>query len=118
MTYGQSDGSTVDGYNTTGEGYIIIDNATPSGKSGGYISSCEFTNYGIIPKQVNGSSTTKYCDELWMNNNQNSYVWIGGNSSAGTLVGVFYMYFCATASSANWDIGTALSCKPYTQNNE
>ena len=112
MTYGQSDGSTVDGYNITGGGYITVDDATPSGTSGGYISLCRFTENGIIPKQASGSSTTKYCDGLWFNNGQVNYALVGGYSSNGLRVGAFSSGLYNAASSVGWNFGAALSCKP------
>lgn len=112
MTYGQSDGSTVDGYNTTGAGYVTITDSTPSGTSGGYISACKFDERGLIPKQASGSATTKYCDGLWFNNSQVNYALVGGRSGHGLLVGAFSSNLIPAASDASWYIGTSLSCKP------
>ena len=112
MTYGQSDGSTVDGYNITGAGYITISDATPSGTSGGYLSDCKFDEHGLIPKKASGSATTKYCNGLWINNSQVDYVFAGGSLQNGLRVGAL----CADLSNANsrtdWSISAALSCKP------
>lgn len=112
MTYGQSDGSTVDGYNITGDGYITVEDVTPSGTSGGYISLCKFTENGIIPKQVSGSSTTKYCDGLWFNNGQVDYAVVFGSSGAGARVGAFCSDLSSAASDTYWGTGAGLSCKP------
>lgn len=112
MTYGQSDGSTVDGYNITGNGYVTIEDATPSGTSGGYISLCKFTENGIIPKQASGSSTTKFCDGLWFNNGQVNYAVVGGSSGRIARVGAFCSDLSSAASSAGWHVGAGLSCKP------
>lgn len=111
MTYGQSDGSTVDGYNITGEGYIAIEDATPSGTTGGYISLCKFTENGIIPKQASGSSTTKYCDGLWFDNGQVDYARFGGSSNNVVRNGTFYSSLEYSASYTAWGLGVALSCK-------
>ncbi len=112
MTYGQSDGSTVDGYNITGDGYITVEDATTSGTNGGYLSLCKFTENGIIPKQASGSSTTKYCDALWFNNGQVNYAGVGGSSGYGARVGAFCSGLDGTASDAGWNFGAGLSCKP------
>ena len=48
MTYGQSDGTAVNGYNTDGTGYIEIPNSTPSGTNGGYINKMLITDNGLI----------------------------------------------------------------------
>ena len=112
LTYGQSDGSTVDGYNTDGAGYIVIGNSTPIGTSGGYISKVLFNENGLIPTTVNGSQTTYYCDGLWFNNSQIDYALVGGDSSGGYLVGTFYSNLYNAVSLAGWNVVAALSCKP------
>ena len=112
MTYGQSDGSTTDGYNETGSGYISIGNSTSSGTSGGYISKMLITDNGLIPTIASGSATTYYCDGLWFNNSQVDYAIVGGTSSDGYLVGAFCSGLGNLVSSARWGITAALSCKP------
>lgn len=112
MTYGQSDGSTVDGYNTNGTGYIIIDNSTPIGTSGGYINKVLFNENGLIPITVNGSQTTYYCDGLWLDNSQIGCALVGGNSSNLSRVGALYSALDSPSSRPNWAIDAALSCKP------
>lgn len=112
LTYGQSDGSTVDGYNTDGTGYIEIPNSTPNGSSGGYISKVLFNENGLIPTTTNGSQTTYYCDGLWFNNSQIDYALVGGGSSDGYRVGAFYSNLNNAVSVAGWHSATSLSCKP------
>ena len=112
MTYGQSDGSTVDGYNTDGTGYIVIPNSTPYGSNGGYISKILFNENGLIPTTVSGSQTTYYCDGLWFNNSQINYALVGGASCDGYCVGAFYSHLSNTVSVAHWAHVAALSCKP------
>ena len=112
MTYGQSDGSTVDGYNTDGAGYIAIGNSIPIGTSGGYISKVLFNENGLIPTTANGSQTTYYCDGLWFNNSQIDYALVGGDSIYGYLVGAFSSILNCEVSLASWTFAAALSCKP------
>lgn len=112
MTYGQSDGSTTDGYNVTGSGYISIGGATPSGTNRGYISKMLITDNGLIPTIASGSVTTYYCDGLWFNNSQVDYAYVGGNSNIASLVGALCSSLGLASSNAAWDIGAALSCKP------
>lgn len=112
MTYGQSDGSTVDGYNLDGNGYITIGNSTPSGTSGGYISKMMITDNGLIPTIVSGSATTYYCDGLWFNNSQVNYALVGGTSNRTSRVGALCSALNAVSSATYWDVGAALSCKP------
>ena len=112
MTYGKSDGSTIDGYNETGSGYISIGGATPSGTSGGYISKMLITDNGLIPTIASGSATTYYCDGLWFNNSQVCYARMGGACNAGSPAGALSYSLNAPFSGAYWHLGTALSCKP------
>ena len=112
LTYGVSDGSTVEGYNLTGSGYIPVASATPAGTSGGYINACKTVGYGRIPYQASGSETTYECDGLWFNNSQVDYACVGGNSSHGALVGAFCSVLNYAASATGWTIGASISCKP------
>lgn len=112
MTYGQSDGSTVDGYNTDGNGYIIIGHSTPVGTSGGYISKVLFNENGLIPTTANGSQTTYYCDGLSFNNSQIDYAFVGGASYDGCFVGAFLSALTGEVSDATWIAAATLSCKP------
>ena len=112
MTYGQSDGSTVDGYNTDGTGYIVIGNSTPIGTSGGYVSKVLFNENGLIPTTVNGSQTTYYCDGLWFNNSQVDYAYVGGSFRNASRVGALCSDLDGAASHASVTIAAALSCKP------
>ena len=112
MTYGQSDSSTVDGYNETGSGYISISNSTPIGTSEGYISKMLITDNGLIPTIASGSATTYYCDGFWFNNSQVNYAFVGGSSIEASRVGALSSHLNRTSSVAHGVIGTALSCKP------
>lgn len=112
MTYGQSDGSTVDGYNTDGAGYIVIGNSTPIGTNGGYVSKVLFNENGLILTTVNGSQTTYYCDGLWFNNSQVDYAYVGGCSNDTSRVGALFSNLNNAASNADVTNGAAISCKP------
>ena len=112
MTYGQSDGSTTDGYNIDGSGYVTIANSTPSGTSGGYISKMLITNNGLIPTIASGSATTYYCDGLWFNDSNVEYVAVGGSPSVTSRVGALSSDLNDESSYAIWGFGAALSCKP------
>ena len=112
MTYGQSDGSTTDGYNETGSGYISIGGATPSGTNSGYISKMLITDNGLIPTIASGSATTYYCDGLLFNNSQVDYACVGGRSDNASRAGAFCSYLNGATSNTSVTIGSALSCKP------
>lgn len=112
LTYGQEDGSTVDGYNLDGSGYVEIPNSTPSGTSMGYISGVILAEYGIVLVKAQGSASTYLCDGLFFNNSRVSYVYVGGPTVSGLLAGAFCSYLCDTVSVADWSICASLSCKP------
>lgn len=111
MTYGQTDGSTVDGYNTDGSGYISV-GCTPSRTSGGYINKMTITENGLIPTIASGSDTTYYTDGLWFNNSQVDYTFVGGGSADGLRGGALSSSLTHKVSVAAWYDGAAVSCKP------
>ena len=111
MTYGQSDGSTVDGYSTDGSGYISI-GCTPSGKSGGYISKMTITENGLIPTEASGSATTYYTDGLWFGSSNVYYVFVGGSSTNDLSVGALCLRLYEEVSYTGWNVGASVSCKP------
>ena len=112
LTYSTADGSTVNGYNTDGSGYVSVASATPAGTSGGYINACKTVGYGRVPYQASGSETTYECDGLWFNNSQVDYAYVGGLSNDGAEVGAFCSSLYYAASFAYWNIGASISCKP------
>ena len=103
LTYGKQDGSTVEGYNTTGSGYI--NHGTMAGTSGGYTSHMNITNRGITPETISGSDSTYYCDGGWFNNGQVNYAIVGGNWNNTLLGGAL----CVSLSSAVYRIRTRTS---------
>ena len=111
---GTSDGSTVEDFNFTGEGYIALTELpTISGTSGGYISEERTVDdIGTYPVVVSGSSTTHECDGMWFNNSGTMVAIRGGGSAAGALCGVFCSNLDYAASDANWHIGSSVSYKP------
>ena len=112
LTRGTHDGSTATDYNTDGNGYISVSGATPSGTSGGYISSMKTEAYGRIPVTASGSSSTYEADGLWYSNSGTMYAFVGGGWGDGLLCGPFYAYLYGAASSSYSYVGAALSCKP------
>ena len=112
MTRGTKDGSAVNDYNLTGEGYISIPGVTPKGTNGGFISKCKVTEYGLIPYDASGSSSTYLCDGLWYNNSGTTFAIVGGCWSDGSLVGVSSSVLRDAPSNAGSHIGASLSCKP------
>lgn len=109
LTYGKQDGSTVEGYNTTGEGYIS--HGTMGGTSGGYISHVNATDRGITPETMSGSDSTFYCDGAWFNNSGTMYAFVGTLWSNDLLAG-FAVGLYGAVSVSSTRFGSALSCKP------
>lgn len=112
MTYGQEDGSTVDGYPTTSSSGMISTGLTCSGTSGGYISATENSELGCVPYTASGSSSTYECDGLWWNTSNVGYALVGGSCDNGLLVGSFALVLSNAVSHSNWNFGASLSCKP------
>lgn len=110
LTWGTEGGSTAEGYNETGAGYISV-GLTPGGTSGGYVSSATLTAYGLISQTASGSSTTYECDGFWFNNGQVNYALVGGHCSSGALCGAFCSTVNNAPSHATWNFGCCLSYK-------
>lgn len=111
LTYGQEDGSTVDGYNLDGNGYITIPDSTP-GTSSGYISGVIPTEYGIIPVKASGSASTYLCDGLIFDNSKLNYAMVGDRSGNKLLVGAFSTSLDRQVSTTSWSTNACISCKP------
>ena len=112
MTYGQLDGSTTNGYNSTGEGYISISGSTADATSGDFISKMLFTPYGLIPIKATGSATTYYTDGLWFAKTSIYYLLCGGRAGFTYTSGALVMDLSDSFSYYATTICTALSCKP------
>lgn len=112
LTRGTHDGSTATDYNTDGSGYISVASATPSGTSGGYISSMKTEAYGRLPVTASGSSSTYEADGLWYDNGRVDYAYVGGRWTIDLLVGPFCAHLGTAASASGSSLGAALSCKP------
>ena len=112
MTYGQSDGSTVNGYNFNGNGYIAINDSGISGSMNGYICKMLFNENGLIPISSSGSDTTYYVDGLWFDNDTIAYACVGGAADFSSYVGAFFVDITRASSSSQWYYNASLSCKP------
>ena len=110
MTYGTQDGSTVEGYNFTGDGYLVAnDHLVPNG----YVKKMKFNENGsIVQAETGASDSTYYCDYYYTNNDTTTVARRGGDVNRGTYCGAWYFGLDADASYAHWDLGASLSCKP------
>ena len=114
LCQGTSDGSTVEDFNFTGEGYITLSELPKiTGSSGGYISKEQTVDdIGTFPIVISGSSSTNECDGMWYNNSGTMVALRGGHSYNGALCGVFCSALNNPASIAHWSIGSSVSYKP------
>ena len=112
LTRGTYDGSTTEGYNTTGDGYIPV-----SGVAGanGYISKMVGSEYGLFPSETSGSSSTHYCDYFYGSTSNVRYAYVGGVLHNGLDCGAWSSHLINAASSSHWSIGASISCKPLAQ---
>ena len=107
MTHGTQDGSTVNGYNFDGSGYVSI-NTLPSSF---WIKTMTRHKFGLLPAAGAGSATTDYADYCWTNNSQVNYALVGGDWNSAADAGAFYVDLLSTASSTNASLGASLSYK-------
>lgn len=112
LTMSQTDGSTVDDYNTTGIGYLTADNTSSFVSNNGYVSKMAFGDHGLLPKSIDGTSSTYYCDVYYNDSITSTYpCLVGGSYNGGFRVG-----FCISSlgdfSSKSGHVASTLSCKP------
>lgn len=112
MVYGKQDGSEIIGYNLKGEGYIVIPNSTMSGVSGTAISKMIFSDKGLFPKVLSGSTSTYYTDRGGYVNSGITHAGLGGNVNINYLAGAFFSIISNTIDSANVVDNYSISCKP------
>lgn len=109
MTASTTDGSSVSGYNSNGNGYLTTTFNRPTNN---YVRLMEFGAHGALPlNTTSATSTTYYCNYF---NTGTGFALVGGGSSNGVYCG-----FCVNLNHAfgirSWDISAALSCKPLAQ---
>lgn len=112
LTYGTKDGSTVIGYNQTGDGYI--DNGTGP-YSNGYVQKMSYNKYGFMPAVVTGGSqSTYYADYHYQDKyyTETIYALFGGSSGFALSTGAFCLNLYNAPGYATWSVATSLSCKP------
>ena len=108
MTYGQEDGSTVDGFNFNGSNYYSVSGSGISGGNG-YITQWGVNQYGFYPIYTSGSDSTYLCDYVWQGSN--AYAICGGSSDNGGRVGVSFVNLNYGPGISDWSIGAALTYK-------
>ena len=109
MTYGTADGTTANGYNTTGDGYHINTVTRPVN---GYVKSCKFGDFGYLPLTTDGSASTYYANYWYTSNSTLTFAVVGGNSNGGAGDGVSFFDLAHAENFSHWGFATALSLKP------
>lgn len=115
MTYGTSDGSSAEGYDLDGIGYIIVPNGELEVErfTQANIKKCVFTPYGIIPVFEQGADKdTYYCSYIEINNDGLRHVYAGNWSRGYPNTGALGVLFNRLSKSTYWYYNTSLSCKP------
>ena len=113
MTPSTVDGSTVTGFNRTGNGYIKS-GITPPEASSSYIDRYQaIGKLGFVPQKTSGSSTTHFCDGMWTNNGQLDQLILGGSVAAGAICGVFCFAVNSLPSLSDWGVGASVSYTPF-----
>ena len=115
LTYGQQDGSTVNGYvtGTTASDYAGYITGVTAPSSNNYVKTMEFSENGVFQnKEVQSSSALYWCD-YWYQNSGLRFALRGGYCahSAGD-VGFMYVNLGTAPALPSWSIGAAPSCKP------
>jgi len=95
-------------YNLIGTDFINL-GITPTGTNAGYIKLSKMTEYGRIPYDASGSSTTYQCDGLYYDNAITAVALIGGACNHGVPCGPFYVSLDNPASNVDWPVGASLS---------
>ena len=122
MTKSIVDGSTVQNYNSTADGYINTGITVPA-MSGSYFVDVANSKYGYaIPTALTkykgdtgtagGSASTYYCDGGWSAGGVCALL-SGGAVSYGTASGLFCFGVSGAPSYASWAIGASLSFKSF-----
>ncbi len=112
LTYGTADGSTVVGYNQTGNGYIS-DGTIPS--SNNYVKTMVYNQYGYVPSNaLDGNASTYYTDYFYQSA-VTRYLLVGGHSGSGNNAGAFCFNLSVEPSAASWALAASLSFKPLAE---
>lgn len=118
LTHKRIDGTTVDGYNASGSGYIEIqDSRINYGNSDGvgYITKMIFNEMGLFVKNLNGSGTTYYTDYVSCKEDKNYIARCGGACNITGRPGALSVFLLVDASGSPWNSGCSICCKPLAE---
>ena len=116
LTHGVQDGSSNSDYviSTNANDYTgyLNGNDITNIEANGYVNKMFFNSDMFAPEEALGTSSTNYCDYVYVNNTQVDYASHGGASGNGAGCGAWYFNLSGTASAASWNISASPSCKP------
>lgn len=96
-------------YNNSGSGYVAMSFGM-TGTSGGYQSTHNMSEYGLLPTTVSGSDSTYIPDGAWFNTTQQNFARFGSAGGSGLLVGCA-LHLRNALTHSNWDCGLGLTCE-------
>jgi hypothetical protein len=92
LTYGTQDGSTVEGYNFTGDGYIEAGSTLRGSNRLYYLSKMTFTENGIFIKDISGTAGTTYGNTIpYYDHSKLEIACIGNNTGYTLLLGIYFI---------------------------
>lgn len=106
MTFGASDGSTANGYNTNGTGYL----STTGRPASNWLQKEKFGAFGMLPVATGAYSTQYYKDYFYTGT---GFALVGGGAYNGSYGGAFCVGVYGGAGHRYWNVSAAPSCKPY-----
>lgn len=112
LTHSTVDGTTVNGFNSTGNGYIDT-GVEVAADVGVYIRKMKYFDKGYTPLLTTGGSpATYYSDYTYVNYVDTYYLQAGGCSENGLAAGPFYFVLRNWFSRSHWNLAACLSLKP------
>ena len=115
LTKGRKDGSAADDYIQSGTGSDYngyITGVSDPGEAG-YVSKMTFDENNFMQSSITNGDSSKYWADYYYRNTGCRYAYRGGYCAYGAgYVGAFYVSLYYAASSADWSLGAAPSCKP------
>ena len=117
LTIGTIDGSTAEGYNTTGDGYIKTNILTTDNLNYSQIKKMSYGKHGMLPISADAigpdASISGWYSDGFFNPPVASHAMFGGSASqSSSHVGCFDLSIGAGAGFKAWYMSASLSCKP------
>ena len=114
LTYSTADGSSVTGYNQTGNSYLEFGSAP---NTNGWIKTMKYNRKGLIPFIIDGAegNSNHYYGDYYYQNANTRYLLLGCRSGLGLNAGAMCFSLNATPDNAVWNCSTTLSCKPISK---